>query len=72
MLTVVEQVVKNREGYPVYDQADETSKVIYEAKENEQLEVVRVSGDWYQVKLPTGAMGWVSKSIVKSETTNGQ
>jgi len=69
MLTVVESVVRNKEGYPVYDRADETSNVIYEAKENEQLEVVRESGDWYQVKLPTGAMGWVSKSIVKSETT---
>jgi len=69
MLNVVEQVVKNKEGYPVYDRADEQSNVIYEAKENEQLEVVRESGDWYQVKLPTGAMGWVSKSIVKSETT---
>lgn len=69
MLNVVEQVVKNKEGYPVYDRADEKSNVIYEAKENEQLEVVRQTGDWYQVKLPTGAMGWVSKSIVKSETT---
>ena len=69
MLNVVEQVVKNKEGYPVYDRADEKSNVIYEAKENEQLEVVRQTGDWYQVKLPTGAMGWVSKSIVKFETT---
>lgn len=72
MLNVVEQVVKNTEGYPVYDRSDESSNVIYEAKENEQLEVVRVSGDWYQVKLPTGAMGWVSKSIVKFETTRNQ
>lgn len=72
MLNVVEQVVKNKEGYPVYDRADEKSNVIYEAKENEQLEVVRQTGDWYQVKLPTGAMGWVSKSIVKFETTKEQ
>lgn len=73
MLNVVESVVKsNTSGYPVYDKADEKSNVIYEAKENEQLEVVRESGNWYQVKLPTGAMGWVSKSIVKSETTKNQ
>jgi len=73
MLNVVESIVRrDNEGYPVYEKSDEKSKVVYEAKENEQLEVVREVGDWYQVKLPTGSMGWVSKSIVKSETTKNQ
>lgn len=73
MLNVVESVVKpNNIPYPVYESADEESEVIYEAKEDEQLEVVRQSGNWYQVKLPTGKMGWVSRSIVKFETTKNQ
>lgn len=73
MLNVVESVVRGEStGYPVYERSDEKSNVVYEAKENEQLEVVREVGDWYQVKLPTGSMGWVSKSIVKSETRKNQ
>lgn len=73
MLNVVESIVRSNDvPYPVYERASEESEVVYEAREDEQLEVVRQSGDWYQVKLPTGEIGWVSKSIVKFETTKDQ
>jgi len=73
MLTVVEEVVRaNSVPYPVYEKADESSNIIYEAKEDEQLEVTDELGNWYQVKIPTGELGWVSKTIVKSATTKNQ
>lgn len=76
MLKVVESVVRPiSSAYPVYESPSEDSNVIYEAKEDEDLESIGESENWYQVKLYIDGRereGWVSKSIVKFVTTKNQ
>lgn len=76
MLKVVESAVESTgTPFPVYESASIDSNVIYEAKDDEKLEVVKESGNWYQVKLYVDGIerdGWVSKSIVKYVTTKNQ
>ncbi|HHX99328.1 TPA: SH3 domain-containing protein [Candidatus Dojkabacteria bacterium] len=67
MLNVIQSVDSQGDTiYPVYAKADTTSKVIYEAKEDETFTVVEETAGWYKVSLPNGTTGWVSKSIIKS------
>lgn len=62
-------VVRSQSGkteYPVYMAADLASRIVYQAGEDEQFEVVEELSRWYRVVLPDGTSGWLPKSSVKS------
>ncbi len=49
----------------IREEANTKSRVIVTLKKGDQLEKIRESGGWCNVKLPSGQTGWVSKSLVK-------
>jgi hypothetical protein len=42
---------------PVYQQPDSTSAVVTHVKSRTHVNVIGISGDWLQVKLPSGKVG---------------
>jgi hypothetical protein len=54
--------------YPIYENPDLTSDIIYEAESGETFDVLGRNGDWYQVALESGISGWLHKTSIK--TTN--
>ena len=53
-------------AYPVYSEPDSQSRVVYYAKEGEDLRVLEERAQWYRVVLPDSTSGWLSKTSVKS------
>jgi uncharacterized protein YgiM (DUF1202 family) len=45
--------------------ASTKSKIVTTIKKDEKLQKMGESGDWYNVKLPSGATGWISKALAK-------
>ena len=52
--------------YPIYQEQDRDSKIIYKANEGEKFNVINETDDWYQVTLQNGGTGWLEKALVKS------
>jgi hypothetical protein len=47
---------------PIFEQADETSKILFRADPEDEFEVVQARGGWVQVLLENAAEGWVRAS----------
>jgi hypothetical protein len=56
----------------IREEANTKSRVIVTLKKGDQLEKIRESGNWYNVKLPSGQKGWVYKSLVKEAVGLGR
>ncbi len=52
----------------IREEANTKSRVIVTLKKGDQLEKIRESGNWYNVKLASGKTGWVHRSLVKEAT----
>ncbi len=44
---------------PVFQQDDDTSKVLFRADPEDEFEVINVKGNWFHVRLENGAEGWI-------------
>lgn len=62
-LTVVSTEGQN--GYNVYKSPQITAPIVYVASEDQVLDVVTETSEWYQVRLPDGGVGWLPKANVK-------
>lgn len=51
--------------YNIYTDANFSSLIIYRAQEGEKFDVIKTTGEWYQVRLPNGQLGWVHLSSIK-------
>ena len=58
--------------YLIYEQANNQSKIIYEASEDESFDVVEETTDWYKIRLSDNTLGWLEKSTVKSTSTESR
>jgi hypothetical protein len=56
----------------IREEANTKSRVIATLKKGDQLEKIRESGNWYNVKLASGKTGWVHKSLVKEAIGTGR
>lgn len=59
----------SQQDFLVYEKEDLNSKVLYQATEGEQFNVVLETENWYQVLLKDGTNGWLPKGLVKSTVT---
>lgn len=53
--------------YPIYEGPSFDADMIYQAEDGETFNVLRVSGDWFNVTLSDGTLGWLHRSSVKRE-----
>jgi len=53
-------------AYPVYSEPSSTSKIVYYAREGDDLSVIDERADWFRVVLPDTTTGWLAKTSVKS------
>jgi hypothetical protein len=65
-------LIKTANGaFNIFAQPDLSSKIVYQAYENETLHAVEDITDWYKVELPGGGFGYLPKaSVVKSVSQN--
>ncbi len=52
--------------YYVYNEPNENAKVVYEAKDGEELDVFDEQDGWYGILLPDGTSGWIKADSVKT------
>ncbi len=57
---------ENEGIYYIYSKPDLNSKVVYEAKDGEELDVFDEQNGWYGILLPDGTSGWINAENVKS------
>ncbi len=55
----------------VFEEADDSSRVILRIEAGQQLKVIAQSGDWVQVQLPRGK-GWILRKMVRGLTDSPQ
>ena len=53
--------------YPIYENPDLTSDIIYEAESGETFDVLSRMGDWYEIVIEGGVSGWLHRTSVKSK-----
>jgi len=47
---------------PIFEQADETSKILFRADPEDEFEIIQVREAWVEVQLENSAQGWVRAS----------
>jgi len=49
-------------GTPIFEQADETSKILFRADPEDEFEIIQVREQWVQVRLENSGEAWVRAS----------
>lgn len=53
-------------GTPIFEQADETSKVLFRADPEDEFEIIQVRQHWVQVRLENSGQAWVRASQLQA------
>jgi hypothetical protein len=51
---------------PVFQQDDDTSKVLFRADPEDEFEVINVKNTWFHIRLENGADGWIRAAQLQS------
>ncbi len=50
---------------PVYEKPDDTSRIVGQVRRNKYVHVIGITGDWLQVKLHSGTVGFIPTSAAE-------